>query len=71
MRINFTIANVIKRSFCSVYVIKYQPYNAISPGLCLQSKKHGVRKIIVSALRGQPGNTDFEAMNTNSPFSSN
>jgi hypothetical protein len=27
----------------------------------LQSKKHRVREIVVSALRGQPGNTDFEA----------
>jgi hypothetical protein len=27
----------------------------------LQNKKHGVREIVVSALRGQPGNTDFEA----------
>jgi hypothetical protein len=49
--------------FPSVYVIKYQPYNAISPDLCLEIKKLGVREI-VSALRGQPGNTDFEAMST-------
>jgi hypothetical protein len=49
--------------FPSVYVIKYQPYNAISPDLCLEIKKHGVREI-VSALRGQPGNTDFKAMST-------
>jgi hypothetical protein len=51
-------------TFPSVYVIKYQPYNAFSPGFCLESKKHGEREIVVSALRGQPGNTDFEAMST-------
>jgi hypothetical protein len=28
----------------------------------MQSKKHGVREIVVSALRGQPGNTNFERM---------
>jgi hypothetical protein len=49
--------------FPSVYAIKYQPYNAISPDFCLKIKKHGVREI-VSALKGQPGNTDFEAMST-------
>jgi hypothetical protein len=31
-------------------------------------KKHGVREIVVSALRGQPGNTDFEAMGTKNQF---
>jgi hypothetical protein len=50
--------------FPSVYVIKYQPYNAISPDFSVGSKKHGVREIVVSALRGQPGNTDFETMST-------
>jgi hypothetical protein len=30
----------------------------------LQSKKHRVREIVVSALRGQSGNTDFEATST-------
>jgi hypothetical protein len=30
----------------------------------LESKKHDVREIVVSALREQPGNTDFEAMST-------
>jgi hypothetical protein len=50
--------------FPSVYVIKYQPYNAISLVSAWKSKKHGVREIVASALRGQPGNTDFEAMST-------
>jgi hypothetical protein len=54
--------------FPSVYVIKYQPYNAISPDFCLESKKLGVREIVVSAFLGQPGNTDFEAMSTKNPF---
>jgi hypothetical protein len=45
-----------------------QPYNAIPPSFCLQSKKHGVREIVVSALREQPGNTDFEAMSTKTPL---
>jgi hypothetical protein len=27
-----------KLTFASVYVIKYQPYNAISPGFCLEVK---------------------------------
>jgi hypothetical protein len=27
----------------------------------VQTKKHRVREIVVSALQGQPGNTDFEA----------
>jgi hypothetical protein len=31
-------------------------------------KKHGVREIVVSAPRGQPGNTDFEAMSTKNLF---
>jgi hypothetical protein len=54
--------------FPSVHGIKYQPYNAISSDFCLESKKHGVLEIVVSALRGQPGNTDFEAMSTKNKF---
>jgi hypothetical protein len=58
-RVHF-VQNELK--FPSVYVIKYQPYDAISPGFCLESKKHGVREIVVSAPWGQPGKIDFEAM---------
>jgi hypothetical protein len=34
----------------------------------MQSKKHGMREIVVSALRGQPGNIDFQAMTTKKVF---
>jgi hypothetical protein len=34
------------------------------PLVLLQSKKHRVQEIVVPALRGQPGNTNFEAMST-------
>jgi hypothetical protein len=53
----FTIPNVTKRPFCLSKlrfpsVIKYQPYNAISPSFCCKVKKHRVREIIFPALRG-------------------
>jgi hypothetical protein len=31
-------------------------------------KKYRVREIVISALRGQPGTTDFEAMSTKTTF---
>jgi hypothetical protein len=35
----------------------------------VQTKKHRVREIVVSAFQGQPGNTDFEAVSTKSNIS--
>jgi hypothetical protein len=34
-------------------------------------KKQGVREIVVSALQGQPGNTDFEAEYKKQYYSTN